>query len=113
MGGQASSPAARLAERSTSACRRRNERVLEDPRRPGGPPHSSAQCAYHERMRPVRYISVLLLALSAILPSARLARAAKASREYLVYFGTYTGKGSKGIYRSEEHTSELQSLRHL
>ena len=49
-------------------------------------------------MRPVRYISVLLLALSAILPSARLARAAKASREYLVYFGTYTGKGSKGIY---------------
>src|ERR1017187_9332814 len=49
-------------------------------------------------MRPVRYISVLLLALSAILPSARLARAAKASREYLVYFATYTGKGSKGIY---------------
>src|ERR1035438_10323686 len=49
-------------------------------------------------MRPVRYISVFLLALSAILPSARLARAAKASREYLVYFGTYTGKGSKGIY---------------
>src|ERR1039457_5501486 len=43
-------------------------------------------------MRPVRYISVLLLALSAILPSARLARAAKPSREYLVYFGTYTGK---------------------
>src|ERR1017187_1108265 len=49
-------------------------------------------------MRPVRYISVLLLALPAILPSARLARAAKASREYLVYFGTYTDKGSKGIY---------------
>jgi 6-phosphogluconolactonase len=38
------------------------------------------------------------LALSAILPSARLAGAAKASREYLVYFGTYTGKGSQGIY---------------
>jgi 6-phosphogluconolactonase len=36
----------------------------------------------------------LLLALSAILP----ARAAKTSREYLVYFGTYTDKGSKGIY---------------
>jgi 6-phosphogluconolactonase len=40
----------------------------------------------------------LLLALSAILPSARLAGAPKASREYLVYFGTYTDKGSKGIY---------------
>jgi len=49
-------------------------------------------------MRPLRYISVLLLALSAILPSTRLAGAAKASREYLVYFGTYTDKGSKGIY---------------
>jgi 6-phosphogluconolactonase len=40
----------------------------------------------------------LLLALSAIVPSARVAGATKASREYLVYFGTYTGKGSKGIY---------------
>ena len=49
-------------------------------------------------MRPILYVSVLLLALSAILPSARLAGAAKGSREYLVYFGTYTGKGSKGIY---------------
>jgi len=45
-------------------------------------------------MRPLRYLSVMLLALSAILP----ARAAKTSREYLVYFGTYTDKGSKGIY---------------
>jgi 6-phosphogluconolactonase len=45
-------------------------------------------------MRPFRYFFVLLLALSAILP----ARAAKTSREYLVYFGTYTGHGSKGIY---------------
>jgi 6-phosphogluconolactonase len=49
-------------------------------------------------MRPIRYISVLLLALSAMLPAARLAGAPKNSREYLVYFGTYTGKGSKGIY---------------
>ena len=49
-------------------------------------------------MRPIRYVSALLLALSAILPSARLSGAAKTSREYLVYFGTYTDKGSKGIY---------------
>jgi len=49
-------------------------------------------------MRSARHVSVLALALSASLPSARLAGAAKASREYLVYFGTYTGKGSKGIY---------------
>ena len=49
-------------------------------------------------MRPIRYVSVLLLALSAMLSSARLAGASKSSREYLVYFGTYTGKGSKGIY---------------
>src|SRR5580700_9367067 len=45
-------------------------------------------------MRTLRYLSVLLLALCAILP----APAAKTSREYLVYFGTYTDKGSKGIY---------------
>jgi 6-phosphogluconolactonase len=48
-------------------------------------------------MRLIRYVSVLLLALSAMLPSAGLVAAAKA-REYLVYFGTYTDKGSKGIY---------------
>jgi 6-phosphogluconolactonase len=40
----------------------------------------------------------LLLALSAFLPSARLVGASKGLREYLVYFGTYTGKGSKGVY---------------
>jgi 6-phosphogluconolactonase len=56
------------------------------------------QCDYHERMRPFRHVSALLLALSAMFPSARLAGAPKASREYLVYFGTYTDKGSKGIY---------------
>jgi 6-phosphogluconolactonase len=50
------------------------------------------KCDYHERMRPTRYVSVLLLALAAILP------AAKTSREYLIYFGTYTANGSKGIY---------------
>ncbi len=33
-----------------------------------------------------------------MLPSVRLATAAKAHSEYLVYFGTYTDKGSKGIY---------------
>jgi 6-phosphogluconolactonase len=48
-------------------------------------------------MRPIRHIAASLLALSAILPSTRLEGAAK-PREYLVYFGTYTGKGSQGIY---------------
>ncbi len=49
-------------------------------------------------MRRIRFIPVLLLALSAMLPSARLAGAPKTAKEYLVYFGTYTDKGSKGIY---------------
>src|ERR1700728_1697815 len=46
-----------------------------------------------------RYSSTLLMAFAALLPlCARLAGAGKASKEYLVYFGTYTGKDSKGIY---------------
>ena len=45
-------------------------------------------------MQPIRDVSLLLLALSAVLP----VRAARTAREYLVYFGTYTGKGSQGIY---------------
>jgi len=49
-------------------------------------------------MRPIWYSSVVLLALSAIPPSARLSGATRTAKEYLVYFGTYTGKGSKGIY---------------
>ena len=53
---------------------------------------------YYERMRSVWYGLVLILALSAILPPGRLSGAAKTSREYIVYFGTYTGKGSQGIY---------------
>lgn len=63
-------------------------------------------------MRPIRHVSVLLLALSAILPSARLAGAAKTSREYLVYFGTYTGQGSKGIYacRFRPSTGKLTAV---
>ena len=56
------------------------------------------QCDYYERMRPNRYVSVLSLALSAMLPSARLATRRRLHSEYLVYFGTYTDKGSKGIY---------------
>jgi 6-phosphogluconolactonase len=51
-----------------------------------------------ERMRTIRFAAVLLMALSAVPFTARLAGAGKASKEYLVYFGTYTGKGSKGIY---------------
>jgi len=43
----------------------------------------------------------MLLALSAVLPAAPPdARPARTQREYLVYFGTYTDKGSKGIYVS-------------
>jgi 6-phosphogluconolactonase len=63
-------------------------------------------------MRPLQYVSVLLLALTAMLPSARLARAAKTSHEYLVYFGTYTGKGSKGIYacRFRPSTGKLTAV---
>ena len=53
---------------------------------------------YHEPMRPLRSVCLFLLALSATLPSADTASAAKTSKEYLVYFGTYTDKGSKGIY---------------
>jgi len=55
-------------------------------------------------MRPILHVSVLLLALSAILPAA--------SREYLVYFGTYTGKGSKGIYacRFRPSTGKLTAV---
>lgn len=48
-------------------------------------------------MRPP-YLTILLMAMFAILPSTRLAGAGKASKEYLVYFGTYTDKDSKGIY---------------
>jgi len=50
-------------------------------------------------MQPTRYSPTLLLTFAALLPlGTRLAGAGKASKEYLVYFGTYTGKDSKGIY---------------
>ena len=48
-------------------------------------------------MRPIGVASFLLTALSAA-PASR--SAARAPQEYLVYFGTYTDKGSKGIYVS-------------
>jgi 6-phosphogluconolactonase len=62
-------------------------------------------------MRPIRHIAAWLLALSAILPSTRLEGAAK-PREYLVYFGTYTGKGSQGIYacRFRPSTGKLTAV---
>jgi 6-phosphogluconolactonase len=42
---------------------------------------------------------MLLMASAALLPlAARLRAAGNATKEYLIYFGTYTGKGSKGIY---------------
>jgi 6-phosphogluconolactonase len=40
----------------------------------------------------------VLLAAGGLEPGARLWSADKTSAEYLVYFGTYTGKGSQGIY---------------
>jgi len=49
-------------------------------------------------MRPTRYRLGFLLFVSVMFYPARPACAAKASREYIVYFGTYTGKGSQGIY---------------
>jgi len=48
-------------------------------------------------MRRIRYAALFLLALCTVQPSVRLGGAGK-SPEYLVYFGTYTGKDSKGIY---------------
>ncbi|MGA2132244.1 MAG: lactonase family protein [Bryobacteraceae bacterium] len=51
-------------------------------------------------MRPIRFATLLLTALSAFVPAARPASNGKAAREYFVYFGTYTDKGSKGIYVS-------------
>ena len=58
-----------------------------------------AECVYYERMQPILYRPTLLMAFAALLPlCARLSGAGKASKEYLVYFGTYTGKASKGIY---------------
>jgi 6-phosphogluconolactonase len=61
------------------------------------------QFVYDERMQTVmhstRYCPTLLMAFAALLPlCARLSGVGKASKEYLVYFGTYTGKDSKGIY---------------
>jgi hypothetical protein len=56
------------------------------------------QFVYDERMQTVmhstRYCPTLLMAFAALLPlCARLSGVGKASKEYLVYFGTYTGKG--------------------
>ncbi len=48
-------------------------------------------------MRISQFVCTLII-LSAITSATRLAGAGKAAKEYLVYFGTYTGKGSKGIY---------------
>lgn len=56
-------------------------------------------------MRTLRHLTVSLMAISSLLPSARLAGAAKNAPEYLVYFGTYTGKESKGIYACRFHPS--------
>ena len=66
-----------------------------------------------ERMQPIRYCPIFLLASAAFLPlSARLWAAGKDSTEYLVYFGTYTGKNSKGIYACRFHpgTGKLTPL---
>ena len=47
-----------------------------------------------------------------MLPSSRLSGAPKTAKDYLVYFGTYTGKGSKGIYacRFRPSTGKLTAV---
>ena len=64
-------------------------------------------------MQIIRYGMVLVTASAAFLPlSARLWAAGKGPKEYLVYFGTYTGKNSKGIYacRFRPDTGKLTPL---
>ena len=51
-------------------------------------------------MRRTRNIPIFLLTLAAMLPAAP-----KAAKEYLVYIGTYTDKGSQGIYACRFHPS--------
>ncbi len=48
-------------------------------------------------MRLLRLVPLLITAVCAVVPAAAPA-AGKLAKEYLVYFGTYTDKGSKGIY---------------
>ncbi|HUE05340.1 MAG TPA: lactonase family protein [Bryobacteraceae bacterium] len=48
-------------------------------------------------MRLLCLVPLLITAVSGVLPAASPA-AGKLAKEYLVYFGTYTDKGSKGIY---------------
>lgn len=64
----------------------------------GGACAGARKCDYYERMRRIRYAAIFLMVLSTFLSFTHLWGAGKASREYLVYFGTYTGKDSKGIY---------------
>lgn len=54
---------------------------------------------YYGRMQLIRSCTVLLVGACAL--GAQLWAASKS--DYLVYFGTYTGKGSKGIYVSRFH----------
>ena len=47
----------------------------------------------------IRFGPVFLMAFATLLPlGVPLLGAAKTAKEYVVYFGTYTGKNSKGIY---------------
>ena len=72
----------------------------------------AAESVYYGRMRTMRHFCIWLMAMPAVFSSARLLGAAKTAPEYLVYFGTYTGKGSQGIYvcRFRPSTGKLTAV---
>lgn len=63
-------------------------------------------------MLSIRYCPIYLAAAALPLLSAPAWSAAKANPEYLVYFGTYTGRNSKGIYmcRFQPKTGKLSPI---
>ncbi|MFN7998914.1 MAG: lactonase family protein [Bryobacteraceae bacterium] len=57
-------------------------------------------------MQSIQYCPALLIGMLLLVPlSSQMRGAGKPAKEYLVYFGTYTGKGSKGIYSCRFHPS--------
>ena len=54
-------------------------------------------------MQTIRYCPAILLTLAFLVPLTALWGAGKTAKEYLVYFGTFTDKDSKGIYMCRFH----------